>query len=432
MAQNTLFSKNSAPLAHRLRPQSLDEVVGQDHLIHSDGPLRSMIDQNHLSSHILWGPPGCGKTSIAQLLAIYFDADFHPLSAIFSGVADLKKTFKIAISNKEVGKQTLLFVDEIHRFNKAQQDAFLPYVEDGTIILVGATTENPSFELNSALLSRCQVFQLKSLDENALENLISKAETIENKKLPLTNDAKKTLKSLADGDGRYLLTLIERLFHSDFNQVLDSKKLTNFVQKKRPVYDKKQDGHYNLISALHKSMRGSDVDAALYWFSRMISAGEDPKYIARRLIRFASEDIGMADPNALQQTLLALEAYERLGSPEGELCIAQAVIYLSTAPKSNAIYTAFSSSIDAAKKYGSLMPPKIILNAPTQLMKDLDYGKGYKYDHNESDGFSGQNYFPDDMNRQEFYHPKEKGFEKIIKDRVTFWKNSRNKKANIK
>ena len=413
------------PLADRLRPRSIAEVVGQDHLLKPDGPIGRMVAAHRIASMILWGPPGCGKTTLARLLAEHTDLHFEPLSAIFSGVADLRKIFEAARGRRAAGQGTLLFVDEVHRFNRSQQDAFLPVVEDGTVTLIGATTENPSFELNAALLSRCQVFVLNRLDFAALEELLQRAETTEGRKLPLTPEARDAVKAMADGDGRYLLNLVEELFALKPEAPLDPAALAQAVQRRAPVYDKAQESHYNLISALHKSLRGSDVDAGLYWFARMLAGGEDPLYVARRLVRFAVEDIGMADPNALTQSLAAWDAYERLGSPEGELAIAQAVIYLATAPKSNAAYTAFKSSARAAKETGSLMPPMHILNAPTRLMKDIGYGKGYAYDHDAEEGFSGQNYFPPDMDRQEFYRPVERGFEREIRKRLDYWAKMR-------
>jgi len=376
---------------------------------------------------ILWGPPGTGKTTVARLLAGSTNLHFEPLSAVFSGVADLRRVFDAAKERRIAGKGTLLFVDEIHRFNRAQQDGFLSYVEDGTVILVGATTENPSFELNGALLSRCQVFVLNRLDHAALETLLARAEAETGETLPLTDNARHSVCAMADGDGRYLLNLVEEIFAIGALEPLDVNALTERIQKRAPLYDKSQEAHYNLISALHKSLRGSDVDAALYWFARMLDGGEDPRYIARRLTRFSVEDIGMADPHALTQSIAAWEAYERIGSPEGELAIAQCVIYLATAPKSNAAYAAFKSSSKSAKETGSLSPPKHILNAPTGLMKDIGYGDGYQYDHATEKGFSGQNYFPENMPREEFYQPVDRGFERDIGKRLEYWKKLRDR-----
>ena len=417
------------PLAERLRPRTIGDVLGQDHLLGPDGPLGRMLAVRKLSSLILWGPPGCGKTTIARLLAEAVGLHFEPLSAVFSGVADLRKVFEAARKRRNDGKGTLLFVDEIHRFNRAQQDGFLPYVEDGTVTLVGATTENPSFELNAALLSRCQVLVLRRLDDAALATLLDRAEAALGKTLPVDEQGRAALFAMADGDGRYLITLAEQLAQLKEPGPVSPERLATLLQKRAPLYDRAQEAHYNLISALHKSLRGSDVDAALYYFARMLDGGEDPKYIARRLVRFAVEDIGMADPNALTQTLAAWDTYDRLGSPEGELAIAQAVIYLGTAPKSNAGYVAFGAAKRSAKQYGSLTPPMHILNAPTKLMKQIGYGSGYQYDHNAEDGFSGQNYFPDGMAREEYYRPVERGFEREIVKRLEYWKKLREKKA---
>lgn len=417
------------PLADRLRPKRLAEVVGQDHLLRPEAPLGRMLAGRRLASLILWGPPGCGKTTIARLLARETDLHFEPLSAVFSGVADLRRVFDAARKRREAGQGTLLFVDEIHRFNRAQQDGFLPYVEDGTVVLVGATTENPSFELNAALLSRCQVLVLHRLDDAALEALLQRAEREIGHPLPLDPDARAALKALADGDGRYLLNMAEELARMPPEPPLDTAALAAAVQRRAPLYDKAQEGHYNLISALHKSLRGSDADAALYWFARMLDGGEEPRYIARRLVRFAVEDVGMADPQALPQAIAAWEAYERLGSPEGELAIAQSVLYLATAPKSNAAYVALGEAKVAAKETGSLMPPAHILNAPTRLMQDLGYGKGYAYDHDTEEGFSGQNYFPEGMARRSFYRPVERGFEREIRKRLDYWRKLRERKA---
>ncbi len=423
-------SQAPRPLADRLRPQRLSEVVGQDHLIAGQGPLSRMLAQRRLASMILWGPPGCGKTTLARLLAEATDHRFEQLSAVFSGVADLRKVFDGAKQRRSMGQGTLLFVDEIHRFNRAQQDGFLPYVEDGTILLVGATTENPSFELNPALLSRCQVLVLHRLQDEALEHLLQRAEALVEKRLPLDSPARQSLRAMADGDGRYLLNLCEDLLAlPEESAVMDSAALVRAVQKRAPVYDKGQESHYNLISALHKALRGSDTDAALYWLARMLTGGEDPRYIARRLVRFASEDIGLADPQALPQTLAAWESYERLGSPEGDLALAQAVVYLGTAPKSNAVYSAFKTALKLAKETGSLAPPSHAVNAPTKLMKDLGYGKGYLYDHDAPEAFSGLNFFPPDMERCDLYQPVERGFERDIRKRLDYWKKLRTAKA---
>ena len=421
---------STKPLAERLRPKSLSEVVGQDDLLGENAPLNRMLKNGRLASLIFWGPPGCGKTTIARLLAVETDLEFVSLSAVFSGVADLRKAFDDARSRRELGRGTLLFVDEIHRFNRSQQDAFLPVVEEGIVVLVGATTENPSFELNAALLSRCQVLVLSRLSDKALETLISKAEDVSKSPLPIDTSARKSLKELADGDGRYLLNLVEELIYLPSTPILDSTDLSRVIQKRSPVYDKAQESHYNLISALHKSMRGSDPDAALYWLARMLSGGEDPKYIARRIARFAAEDIGLADPQALPLALAAWEHYERLGSPEGELALAEAVVYLALAPKSNAIYTAFNAAMQAAKANGSLMPPKHILNAPTKLLEELGYSEGYAYDHNQEEGFSGQNYFPDGMERAVFYKPVERGFEREAIKRLSYWAKLRDKRED--
>ena len=426
---NLFESTVTRPLADRMRPESLGDVVGQDHLIGAAGPLGRMVANGRMTSIILWGPPGTGKTTIARLLADQSDLEFEPLSAVFSGVADLRKVFDRAKDRRSVGRGTLLFIDEIHRFNKAQQDGFLPYVEDGTVVLVGATTENPSFELNSALLSRAQVLVLNRLSDEAMDALLSRAESVEGESLPVNEDARAALRAMADGDGRYLLNMAEEVFTLSNDTVLDTKALASTVQKRMPLYDKSQDGHYNLISALHKSLRGSDADAALYWFARMLAGGEDSTYILRRLVRFASEDIGLADPQALPQSIAAWEAFDRLGSPEGELAVAQCVIYLATAPKSNASYKAEKSAKKSARDTGSLMPPKHILNAPTKLMSELGYGEGYAYDHDAEDGFSGQNYFPEEMQRSRFYNPEGKGFEREIVKRLEYWDKLRREKG---
>ncbi len=418
------------PLADRLRPDGLNRVIGQDHLLGLDGPLRRMIDAGRLASMVLWGPPGCGKTTIARLLAQVTDMEFEPLSAVFSGVADLRRIFERAKERRAAGRGTLLFIDEIHRFNRAQQDGFLPYVEDGTVVLVGATTENPSFELNAALLSRCQVFVLNRLDDASLEDILCRAEAAEGRGLPLDGDARVALRAMADGDGRFVLNLAEELFAMPAGDALDTAALATAVQRRAPLYDKSQDGHYNLISALHKSLRGSDADAALYWLARMLAGGEDPRYIARRLTRFAYEDVGLADPQAAVHVLAAWDTYERLGSPEGDLALAQAVIYLATAPKSNAAYKAFGAAAKSARETGSLMPPKHILNAPTGLMKEIGYAKGYQYDHDTAEGFSGQDYFPDGMERRNFYRPAERGFEREIAKRLEYWSRLRSKRVD--
>ncbi|MCI4011712.1 replication-associated recombination protein A [Brevibacterium sp. ZH18] len=414
------------PLADRLRPESLGDVIGQDHLLGDDAPIGRMVAERRLVSMVLWGPPGCGKTTIARLLAERTNLVFESVSATFSGVAELRKVFQSATKRREIGQGTMLFVDEIHRFNRAQQDSFLPYVEDGTIVLVGATTENPSFELNSALLSRCQVFVLKRLDEEALTTLIARAEDTTDRALPLDAQARHALVAMADGDGRYLLNLIEQL--QTVNGRLDTTGLVELVQQRAPIYDKAQEGHYNLISALHKSMRGSDPDASLYWLARMLEGGEDPLYIARRLVRFANEDIAIADPQAVQQALAAWDVFERLGSPEGELAIAQAVVYLATAPKSIAVYRGFNAAKKLAKKTGSLMPPANILNAPTKLMKNLGYGEGYEYDPDRPDGFSGANYFPEEMEPERLYRPTTNGYEGLIAEKLSEWHQMRAQK----
>ena len=409
------------PLAERLRPAALSEIVGQDHLVGPDGTLTRMLGRGALASLILWGPPGVGKTTIARLLADAAGLHFVSLSAVFSGVADLKRAFEEARRRREAGQRTLLFVDEVHRFNRAQQDGFLPVVEDGTIVLVGATTENPSFALNGALLSRCQVMVLRRLDEAALDLLLTRAEAFAECAVPVQPDARAALCAMADGDGRYALNMVEQLFAMPPGPPLDAAGLAEVIGRRAALYDKDREEHYNLISALHKSLRGSDPDAALYWFARMLAGGEDARYVARRLVRFASEDIGLADPAALVQALTAWEVYERLGSPEGELAIAQAIVYLGTAPKSNALYTATKAAAASAKATGSLMPPAHILNAPTKLMKNLGYGADYAYDHDTADSFSGQNYFPDGMERPHLYQPRDRGFEREIGRRLDAW-----------
>jgi putative ATPase len=414
-----------APLADRIRPRALDEVIGQEHLTGSEGAIGRMVAAGRLSSMILWGPPGTGKTSIARLLADAVGLRFLAISAVFSGVADLKKAFAEAREHARMGKRTLLFVDEIHRFNRAQQDGFLPYVEDGTVVLVGATTENPSFELNAALLSRAQVLILNRLDTPALEKLLSRAEAVEERPLPLDADARAALIGTADGDGRFLLNQAETLFSINLPAPLDPAGLAALLHRRVAVYDKDREGHYNLISALHKAVRGSDPQAALYYLARMLVAGEEPLYLLRRMVRMASEDIGLADPQALVQCLAAKDSYDFLGSPEGELAIANALVYLATAPKSNAGYKAYGAARRSAKETGSLMPPRNILNAPTKLMKTIGYGKDYAYDHDADEAFSGDNYWPEEMNPQTFYTPTPRGFEARIAERLAHWQKLR-------
>jgi putative ATPase len=415
----------NAPLADRLRPRSLDEIVGQEHLTGPEGAIGRMVAAGKLASMILWGPPGTGKTSIARLLADAVGLRFVAISAVFSGVADLKKIFAEARQMAKAGQQTLLFVDEVHRFNRSQQDGFLPYVEDGTVTLVGATTENPSFELNAALLSRCQVLILRRLDHEALDELVRRAEALEGRPLPVTPEAREALIASADGDGRFLLNQAETLFSVEIDQPLGPAELSELLHRRVPVYDKDREGHYNLISALHKSLRGSDPQAALYYLARMLVAGEEPLYVLRRLVRFASEDVGLADPNALVHCLAAKDSYDFLGSPEGELAIAQACLYLATAPKSNAAYIAQKKAWRSASDTGSLMPPATILNAPTRLMKDIGYGKDYAYDHDSEDAFSGADYWPEEMEAQTFYEPTDRGFEARVRERIEFWTKRR-------
>lgn len=420
------------PLADRLRPKTLDEVVGQEHIVGPEGTLTRMLRSGRVGSMILWGPPGSGKTTVARLLADATSLEFEQLSAIFSGVQDLRKAFDRAKARREQGKGTLLFIDEIHRFNRSQQDSFLPHMEDGTITLVGATTENPSFELNAAVLSRAAVLTFHRLDDAALEDLIQRAEAEEGRALPLDAEAREGLKNMADGDGRSVINLADEVFSTvpAGGKVIDRAGLTKLVQRRAPLYDKGRDGHYNLISALHKSVRGSDPDASLYWLCRMLDGGEDRLFIARRLVRMAVEDIGLADPQALVQALAAKDTFDFLGSPEGELALAQATIYLATAPKSNGAYVAYKAAMRAAKEHGSLSPPKIILNAPTKLMEDEGYGDGYAYDHDAPDAFSGQNYFPDELRkRPQYYDPPDRGFERDIRRRLDYWSRLRKERG---
>ncbi|MGO9173235.1 MAG: replication-associated recombination protein A [Rhodomicrobium sp.] len=421
----------SRPLADRLRPKALGEVMGQDHLLGEGGPLHKIAEGEAPRSMIFWGPPGTGKTTVARLMARGAGLHFEQLSAIFSGVQDLRKVFEEARDRRRFGQGTILFVDEIHRFNRSQQDSFLPYVEDGTVILIGATTENPSFELNGALLSRTKVLVFKRLTSANLEHLLERAEEVTGKPLPLTAEAREALIGMADGDGRAVLNLAEDVYAAaqEAGPPLDAKQLVALVQRRAPLYDKNRDGHYDLISALHKSVRGSDPDASLYWFCRMIDGGEDPLYLARRMVRMAVEDVGLADPQALLQANAAKDAYDFLGSPEGELALAQCVIYLATAPKSNAAYTAYGAAMRLAKDGGSLAPPKHILNAPTTLMRSEGYGAGYVYDHSTEEGVSGQNYFPDELERQQFYRPRGRGYEAQIKARLDAWAEIRRKAA---
>jgi putative ATPase len=422
MKENT-----NKPLADLMRPNDVDEILGQKLLLGENGLVRQMINSNHLSNTILWGPPGCGKTTLARALAKLTDAEFIPMSAVFSGTNDIKKVVETAKMLKEIGKSTLLFIDEIHRFNKTQQDTLLPYLEDGTVIFIGATTENPSFNLNNALLSRCHIGVLQPLSSEDLLTLIERAEKFLGRKLPITNDAKIELAKMADGDARFLLNTVEYLANTNFKKDLDADTLPQAIAKRAPLSDKDGDEHYNCISAVHKSLRASDTDAALYWAARMIAAGQDPIYLFRRLSNFAMEDVGMADPNAIEVVLSCWETFKRMGAPEGYLAISHAIVYLGSSPKSTAAYDAWNEALVAAKKYGTLMPPKNILNAPTKMMKNLGYGEGYVYEPMTKSGFSGQNCFPDKMGRQVFYHPREVGFEREIKKRIEYWDKLRKK-----
>ena len=426
------MKKDTRPLADLMRPASIDDVVGQTNLLGENGLVRRMVDNHKLSNLILWGPPGCGKTTIARALAHSVDMDFVPMSAVFSGSADIKKAMDAARMNRDIGRNTLLFIDEIHRFNKTQQDTLLPYLEDGTVVFMGATTENPSFNLNNALLSRCHIGVLTALTTDDLMILITRAEKFLNKKLPLTTDAKIHLAQMADGDARFLLNTIEYLTNANFKKELDIDALDNAIQKRAPLSDKSGDEHYNLISAVHKSLRASDTDAALSWVARMMTSGQDARYIFRRLTRFAMEDVGLADPNAIQIAISAWNAYERLGSPEGDIALTELVVYLGTAPKSNACDRAIDASYSAAQKTGSLPPPKNILNAPTKMMKNMGYGAGYIYEPDTALGFSGQNCFPESMSRQRYYTPVERGFEREIKKRIDYWDGLREKLNNKK
>ncbi|MXO64937.1 replication-associated recombination protein A [Altericroceibacterium endophyticum] len=428
-SEDTQPVREDAPLADKLRPRDLGDIIGQDHLTGPEGAIGRMVGAGRLSSMILWGPPGTGKTSIARLLAAAVGMRFTAISAVFSGVADLKKAFAEAEKFQSAGQRTLLFVDEIHRFNRAQQDGFLPFVEQGTVTLVGATTENPSFELNAALLSRAQVLILHRLDATALGQLLDRAEELEERPLPLTQEAREALIASADGDGRFLLNQAETLYASNLTEPLEPGQLSDFLQRRMAIYDKDREGHYNLISALHKAVRGSDPQAALYYLARMLVAGEEPLFVLRRLVRMAVEDIGLADPNALQQCLAAKEAYQFLGSPEGELAISQACLYVATAPKSNAAYKAHKAAWKSARETGSLMPPQNILNAPTKLMKEIGYGSGYTYDHDAAEGFSGDNYWPEEMEPQLFYDPVERGFERKVRERIAYWNRLRTERG---